>query len=130
MEGEKGKKFRLFFFFLPLRTEPEVFMYIPLFSRALGRTGIWALDSHEMYDVAMTGVSPTCIVHLSFHFYPFFYLLLWLQTECGRYGTVMVFIYSGILGGNAGVCPDYTCISSLSSRGWYIYHSWGILTLG
>jgi hypothetical protein len=88
-------------------------LYIPLLSGSRSyRIGTWAFDSHEVYDVVMTGVSSTCIVRLFSHFFPFL-----LSTFVVAHGVWLAWDGYGLLfalgiGGKAGVCPDYTCINS------------------
>lgn len=76
------------------------------YSRVLGLTyGTWAFIP-EVYDVVMTGVSSTCIVHLFSHFFPFllstFVVANGVWSAWDGYGLYLLWL---LWGGESGRLP-------------------------
>ena len=111
------------------RANPVV--HIPIIGHSVVRTGTWAFDSHEVYDVVvMTGMSSTCIVHLFSHFlfslsFIYFVVANGVWSVWDGYGLLFTLVIGGKRA-SALIIP----VSTHPSRGWYMCHSRGFLALG
>jgi hypothetical protein len=64
-----------------------------------------------MYDLVMTGMSSTCIVHLFSHFLPLSFIYVVANGVVGM-GRLWSFYLLWLLAESGRLCPDYTCINS------------------